>query len=116
TAHKDAQEAAHRLAYYDPLTGLPNRQHLLERIGEIITEVRRGAGLGAIMFLNLDNFKRINDARGHATGNSILCGVAQRLQGAALGSLVARIGSDEFVVLLTNQGKTPEIAASNALK
>src|SRR5690606_25792970 len=53
---------------------------------------------------------------GHATGNSILCGVAQRLQGAALGSLVARIGSDEFVVLLTNQGKTPEIAASNALK
>lgn len=116
TAHKEAQEAAHRLAYYDPLTGLPNRQRLLERIGEIITEVQRGAGLGAIMFLNLDNFKRINDARGHATGNSILCGVAQRLQGAALGPWVARIGSDEFVVLLTNQGKTPEIAASNALK
>jgi diguanylate cyclase (GGDEF)-like protein/PAS domain S-box-containing protein len=116
TAHKDAQAAAYRLAYYDPLTGLPNRQHIIERLDEVIRGVQQGAGMGAVVFLNLDNFKRINDARGHSTGNSILCGVARRLEGAFINGMVARLGGDEFLILLVNQGKTQESAAASALK
>lgn len=116
TAHKQAQEAAHRLAHFDSLTGLPNRQHLLDRLNEAMLDVQYGAPLGAVIFINLDNFKRINDARGHATGNGILCGVAQRLQGTGLVNFVARAGGDEFVLLLVNQGRTPEAAAAGALK
>lgn len=116
TAHKEAQEAAHRLAHFDPLTGLPNRQHLLQRLSEAAADVHGGAPLGAVIFVNLDNFKRINDARGHTTGNNILCGVAQRLQGSGAATFVGRAGGDEFALLLMNQGRTPEAAAANALK
>ncbi|MFW7340951.1 EAL domain-containing protein [Pollutimonas sp. H1-120] len=116
TDHKVTQAAAHRLAYYDPLTELPNRRLLLERMGHALEAVRCGAGIGAVLFVDLDNFKRINDARGHVLGDAVLCGVAQRLKDMVRGvDTVARIGGDEFVILLDHFGRTQEESARIAM-
>ncbi|HWK71689.1 MAG TPA: EAL domain-containing protein [Burkholderiaceae bacterium] len=116
TDHKLAQAAAHRLAYYDPLTELPNRRLLLERMGHALDAVRGGAGIGAVLFVDLDNFKRINDARGHVIGDAVLCGVAQRLKDMVRGvDTVARIGGDEFVILLDHFGRSQDESARIAM-
>ncbi|MGB3290578.1 MAG: EAL domain-containing protein [Burkholderiaceae bacterium] len=116
TNHKLAQAAAHRLAYYDPLTELPNRRLLLERMAHALEAVRRGAGVGALLFVDLDNFKRINDARGHVVGDAVLCGVAQRLKDMVRGvDTVARIGGDEFVILLDHFGRNQDESARIAI-
>jgi len=91
----------HRLAFYDVLTGLPNRRLLMDRIDQLLASSQRGATFSAVMFVDLDRFKTINDARGHAIGDAVLCKVAARLEQAVRKSdTVARIGGDEFVVLL----------------
>jgi diguanylate cyclase (GGDEF)-like protein/PAS domain S-box-containing protein len=101
TERRNAADAIHRLAFYDVLTGLPNRRLLMERLDAMVDQARTGRGLGALLYVDLDNFKKVNDARGHATGDALLVHAAKRLSGVVRQrDIVARIGGDEFVVLL----------------
>jgi diguanylate cyclase (GGDEF)-like protein/PAS domain S-box-containing protein len=101
TERRTAADAIHRLAFYDVLTGLPNRRLLMERLDVMVGYARAGGGLGALLYVDLDNFKNVNDARGHATGDTLLVHAARRLTRAVRQrDIVARIGGDEFVVLL----------------
>ncbi|MFG3614918.1 diguanylate cyclase domain-containing protein [Nocardia sp. NPDC047654] len=95
------REELHRQARHDPLTGLPNRRHLIERIDAMIADARNGDRAG-LCFVDIDRFKHINDRYGHGTGDQILTAVAGRLQDSVResGCLVARIGGDEFVALI----------------
>ncbi|MFZ6731566.1 putative bifunctional diguanylate cyclase/phosphodiesterase [Undibacterium sp. Ji42W] len=98
---KKAQEHIHRLAYFDVLTGLPNRRLLLDRMSILLATARRSNMVSAILFIDLDHFKYINDARGHAVGDTLLNLVAQRLSSSLREvDTVAHIGGDEFVVML----------------
>jgi diguanylate cyclase (GGDEF)-like protein len=106
----------HRLAFFDVLTGLPNRRLLMDRIDQLLAGSERDATCGAVMFIDLDRFKTINDARGHATGDALLCNAAARLsQLMRKADTVARIGGDEFVVLLAHLSAEPREAAQAAL-
>lgn len=101
SVHKEAQNKIHHLAYYDPLTGLPNRRLLFERLQQAIAHCATQRYYGALMIFDLDNFKNINDLHGHHTGDQFLCEVASRLQAQVRNSdTVARLGGDEFVVVL----------------
>jgi diguanylate cyclase (GGDEF)-like protein len=102
-----AAERVERLAYYDPLTGLPNRQRCIETAEHLFTAAAAGGEEVAILYLDLNSFKRINDTFGHAVGDAVLRVVAERLQhtleqfaGAQHHASVARFGGDEFVILL----------------
>ena len=96
----------HQLAFFDVLTSLPNRRLLMDRIDTLLAGSERGATFSAIVFIDLDRFKQINDARGHAIGDDLLRGVAKRLSGLTRkADTVARIGADEFVLLLAHLGK-----------
>ena len=109
------QERTHRLAYYDPLTGLPNRRLLIDRLERELAHLRRCGRLGALLFIDLDNFKQINDARGHAVGDDLLRQVAQRLTNVLRqDDTVARLGGDEFVVQVGNLDPDVEVAARQA--
>ena len=100
-----------QLAFYDPLTGLPNRRLLRDRLAGLLASSERQQVFSAVMFIDLDRFKTINDARGHATGDHLLRLVAQRLSDLVRKSdTVARIGGDEFVVLLGHLA--PDLAAA----
>ncbi|MFS2137112.1 putative bifunctional diguanylate cyclase/phosphodiesterase [Duganella sp. Dugasp56] len=103
TERKKSQDDIHRLAFFDVLTGLPNRRLLMDRIDKLLASSERGATFSAVMFIDLDRFKTINDARGHATGDALLRNAAARLdQLMRKADTVARIGGDEFVVLLAH--------------
>jgi len=116
TERRSAADAIHRLAFYDGLTGLPNRRLLTERLEAMVAKAHAGQGLGAVLYLDLDNFKNVNDARGHATGDALLEHVAARLsQAVSRHDTVARIGGDEFVVLLDGLGLDPADATRAAL-
>jgi diguanylate cyclase (GGDEF)-like protein/PAS domain S-box-containing protein len=116
TERKRAEADTHRLAYFDELTGLPNRRLLLDRITLSLETARRSGKFGAVMFLDLDNFKRLNDARGHSIGDGLLVEVARRLTQLLRGAdLVARLGGDEFVVLVDNLGEEIDGAARAAM-
>lgn len=115
TERKAAEERIHNLAFYDPLTGLPNRRLLLDRLHQAMAASRRSNQLGALMFIDLDNFKNINDLHGHQTGDQVLRIAAERLHGEVRASdTVARLGGDEFVVMLENLGDDPLRAAAQA--
>lgn len=101
THNKEAEAEIHRLAYYDALTGLPNRRLLYDRLGQALAASKRRGHHGAVLFLDLDNFKILNDTRGHDVGDLMLVEVARRLGDAMReGDTIARLGGDEFVVLL----------------
>ena len=103
TAQKKAEEAIHRLAFYDPLTGLSNRRLLIDRMKQLLASTKRSEHISSVFFIDLDFFKNVNDARGHAVGDLLLKMVAERLTALVReGDTVARIGGDEFVVLATN--------------
>jgi len=100
------------LAFYDPLTGLPNRRLLLDRLHHALASSARSGLGGAVMFIDLDNFKDINDTFGHDIGDLLLKQVAERLTACVReGDTVARLGGDEFVVILEDLSEQPIAAA-----
>jgi diguanylate cyclase (GGDEF)-like protein/PAS domain S-box-containing protein len=100
TARKEAAEKMHKLAFYDGLTGLPNRFLLLDRLSEALIGAEHSSKIGALLIIDLDNFKQVNDARGHLVGDMLLLHIAQRLSTAMTPRhTVARLGGDEFIVL-----------------
>ncbi len=101
TENKEAEAEIHRLAYYDELTRLPNRRLLLDRLEQALAFSKRHLRYGAILFMDMDNFKTLNDTRGHDIGDLLLIMIAQRLHAAVReGDSIARFGGDEFVILL----------------
>jgi diguanylate cyclase (GGDEF)-like protein len=113
TEAKRAEAEIERLAYHDALTGLPNRALFLDRLSQALTAAHRNRRCGAVLFVDLDQFKRINDVHGHATGDAVLREVAKRLAYYLReGDTVARLGGDEFVVLLPDLGSSLEDAGS----
>jgi diguanylate cyclase (GGDEF)-like protein/PAS domain S-box-containing protein len=103
TERKHLEDRLAHDAAHDPLTGLPNRTRLLESLEEALRRASRTHLNVAVLFLDLDRFKRVNDALGHAAGDDLLISFAQRLQGVLRSSdLAARTGGDEFVVLCTD--------------
>lgn len=106
----------HRLAYFDPLTGLSNRRMLTERLLDGFASAKRTSRNGALLFIDLDHFKVVNDTQGHAAGDALLKGVAGRIGGQIRShDVLARLGGDEFVLLLLDLDAAPDHAASQAL-
>ena len=116
TERRGAVDAIYQLAFFDVLTGLPNRRLLMERLETMVAGVHAGAGIGAVLYIDLDNFKHVNDARGHATGDALLRHTAACLTRAVhQHDTVARLGGDEFVVLVEDLGGDVDTAAKAAL-
>ena len=115
TEHKQQQQEIHQLAFYDALTGLPNRRLLLERLQHAVALNQRQPQQGALLFIDLDHFKDLNDSLGHAMGDKLLQLAAQRLQQHLRKiDTLARLGGDEFVVLLTDMHPDAELAIQKA--
>lgn len=115
TERKAAEEKIQHLAFYDPLTHLPNRLLLLDRLHRALTSSLRSDRKGAILFIDLDNFKSINDTLGHAMGDLLLQQVAERLLSCVREiDTVSRLGGDEFVVMLEGLSDQPIVAAEQA--
>ncbi|OYU42032.1 MAG: hypothetical protein CFE44_26350 [Burkholderiales bacterium PBB4] len=101
TQRKRLEEQVNRLAFYDTLTHLPNRRLLEDRLTQAMSASHRSNRYGALLFLDLDNFKPLNDTHGHGVGDLLLIEVASRLKNCIReADTVARFGGDEFVVLL----------------
>jgi len=99
----ETQAQMEKLAFYDPLTGLENRRLFRDRLEQGLKHLRRSNKIMALLFLDLDQFKRINDTLGHDAGDELLCIVAQRLRECVRGEdIVARLGGDEFTILLAS--------------
>ncbi len=115
TQRKAAEDEIHHLAFYDPLTELPNRQLLLNRLGNVLTRSAYMQHQGALMFIDVDNFKVLNDTLGHHKGDLLLQKIATRLSACVRKTdTVARLGGDEFVVMLEDLGSDPEAATERA--
>jgi diguanylate cyclase (GGDEF)-like protein/PAS domain S-box-containing protein len=104
--HKEATEAIHQLAFFDPLTNLPNRRLLNNKLKNALDKANNNQDYGAIMMIDVDHFKRINDTSGHAVGDLLLIEVASRLKSCVRHEdCVARLGGDEFVIMLEQLSK-----------
>lgn len=115
TAQKEAQDLILHLSFSDSLTGLPNRRLLIDRLGQAIAVNNRGGRFGALLFVDMDDFKSINDTLGHDKGDLLLIEVAQRLQRCTQdGDTVSRLGGDQYAVILSNLAGTLEDAAAQA--
>lgn len=112
---KASEEEIKQLAYYDPLTALPNRRLLLDRLQQALAASARSAKYGALLFIDLDNFKALNDNLGHDMGDILLQQAAQRLIACVReGDTVSRQGGDEFVIMLEELSEDSEEAAAKA--
>jgi diguanylate cyclase (GGDEF)-like protein/PAS domain S-box-containing protein len=110
---KHAEEKIRELAFFDQLTGLPNRVLLIDRVRQALNANSRNKSFGALLFIDLDNFKTLNDSLGHDVGDQLLKKVAQRISRCVrTDDTVARFGGDEFVVLLANLGTQKAKAAA----
>ncbi len=108
---KEAEQRAYQLAYFDSLTNLPNRRMLLDRLHHGLAQAKRFERALAIMFLDLDRFKLVNDTLGHDTGDKLLVEVAHRLAGCIrTGDTVARTGGDEFIIVLSEISQPADAA------
>jgi diguanylate cyclase (GGDEF)-like protein len=117
-ASAEREEALHRQAHFDELTGLPNRQLLKDRLEQQLVSARRNETNGAILYLDLDRFKEINDVFGHSVGDIVLTQTAERIINEVRDTdTVARLGGDEFVVVMPDHasGNTLRMAASRIL-
>ncbi len=115
TERKLAEEKIYQLAFYDALTGLPNRRLLMDRLHQALAVSARSGQHGAVMFLDMDHFKTLNDTKGHNVGDMLLIEVAKRLQDCVRDvDTVARLGGDEFVVVLEALGGADFEAAAAA--
>jgi diguanylate cyclase (GGDEF)-like protein/PAS domain S-box-containing protein len=112
TERKRAEERIEHLAHYDGLTDLPNRSSFTAQLASVLEGARRTGEGFALLFLDLDRFKEVNDVFGHASGDALLIEVAQRLREAADGAFVARLGGDEFTLIV--EGPQPAAAAALA--
>jgi diguanylate cyclase (GGDEF)-like protein/PAS domain S-box-containing protein len=113
TERRVAEQRVQSLAYYDALTELPNRILLRDRLSKALANARRQKHKVALLFLDLDRFKTINDSLGHSVGDLLLQAVAERLKNCAREQdTVARLGGDEFVVVLTNVIDIPDAAVA----
>lgn len=102
TERKQAEQQIQSLAFFDPLTQLPNRRLLIDRLESVMAQTTRSKQHAALLFLDLDNFKVLNDSHGHQLGDKMLIEAAQRIKNCVrMGDTVARFGGDEFVVLLS---------------
>jgi diguanylate cyclase (GGDEF)-like protein len=124
TARKETEAHIHRLAYFDALTGLPNREWIRDYLSQSLAEARRRHRRVAVLYVDLDQFKRINDTLGHTTGDVLLRQAAERMQAAfdrdgseGAQAQIARVGGDEFIVVLTglSDAAQPEQAAQRIL-
>ena len=118
---KAAEQEIHQLAFYDTLTGLANRRLFMDRIGNALKELQRHQRCGALLFIDIDNFKQINDTLGHYAGDQVLQSVARRMgQMLRDTDTLARLGSDEFAVLIegvdSNYAQTTRLAERIAHK
>lgn len=115
TEYRDIQESKYRLTYYDPLTGLPNRRLLLDRLGMVVKGTRRSERYAALLFIDLDDFKVVNETQGLYSGDRLLSRVARCLEEVVRESdTLARLGADEFVLLIHDLGLDVEQAAHAA--
>nr|WP_241764498.1 MULTISPECIES: diguanylate cyclase [unclassified Pseudoalteromonas] len=109
---KKAEQEVHKLAFYDPLTNLPNRRMLSDKLSMCVESVKRDKNIGALLFLDLDNFKRINDSLGHSAGDEVLVELSKRLSAIIKGSdTLARAGGDGFIILLKHVGENTQQAS-----
>jgi diguanylate cyclase (GGDEF)-like protein/PAS domain S-box-containing protein len=114
TERRRTQEEIHQLAYFDPLTRLPNRRLLMDRLGQALSASARSGQFGALIILDLDQFKRINDSQGHDIGDRMLIEAARRLAVCMRREdTVARFGGDEFIVILEGLGTSESAAISS---
>jgi diguanylate cyclase (GGDEF)-like protein/PAS domain S-box-containing protein len=103
TERKKVEHEVEKLAFYDPLTNLPNRRMLTEKLAICAEKIKHTHTMAALLFLDLDNFKRINDSLGHSAGDEILVELSKRLTSVIRASdFLARVGGDEFIILLEN--------------
>lgn len=115
TEYKVSEEKIHQLAFFDPLTGLPNRRLLLDRLARALALSRRHQRYGAILMIDLDNFKTLNDTQGHNMGDMLLTQIGKRIHACVRADdTVSRTGGDEFVVLLEGLHEEVQHAASLA--
>lgn len=115
TSNKQNEQKIYQLAYYDELTGLLNRTAFLERLREEISRCDRQKVYGAMMFVDLDHFKDVNDSLGHDTGDELLKQVAQRCRRILrVEDILARMAGDEFIIFLTSLGASEELAVADA--
>ncbi len=113
TERKQTEEKINALAFYDQLTALPNRQLMLDRLKQAMTLCERSGYFAALLFIDLDHFKVLNETLGHDAGDELLRQVAQRLSKCVReGDTVARVGGDEFVVILANLASNAEESAA----
>jgi len=118
TERKQMEDQVHQLAFHDPLTNLPNRRLLNDRLNQAMAASKRSACYGALMFLDLDNFKPLNDTHGHEVGDLLLIEAAERLKRCVREmDTVARFGGDEFVVIASelDTGESESVAQAGII-
>lgn len=111
TRQKEEEDRLQQFAYHDALTGLPNRRLFLERLGKRLDEYRLTGSPFAVVLMDIDDFKRVNDNLGHAAGDEVIRAFGERIAVTLENGLVARLGGDEFVVLITECRDAEEAAA-----
>jgi len=115
SVRKEAEQQIFELAFFDTLTGLANRRLFIDHLDTAMSRLQASKKYGAVLYLDLDRFKTINDSLGHSIGDALLCEISQRLMAILPNdSTCARFGGDEFVILLTEAGETIESSAESA--